>query len=77
MAKFYFTYGSEDHDFKGGWTVVEAENIYEAFDILWPSISAMKTETFRLPGCTMKKNSLRQKCQKMEILALMLTSPLW
>lgn len=33
MAKFYFTYGSEGHDFKGGWTVVEAGNRYEAFDI--------------------------------------------
>lgn len=35
MPKFYFTYGSEGHDFFGGWTEIEA-----------PSYS-MATEIFR------------------------------
>ena len=37
MAKFYFTYGSENHPFVGGWTVIHAEdeeiarNVFRAF----------------------------------------------
>lgn len=30
MEKFYFTYGSEGMDFRGGWTVVEAEDMKTA-----------------------------------------------
>ena len=39
MSKFYFTYGSEGHDFYGGWTEVMATDIDEAirlFDIVHP-----------------------------------------
>lgn len=27
MPKFYFTYGTSGHPYKGGWTVVEADTI--------------------------------------------------
>lgn len=33
MAKFYFTYGSDGHDYVGGWTEVEAEDYDKAIKI--------------------------------------------
>lgn len=30
MAKFYFTYGYEGYAFKGGWTVIEAGDYFNA-----------------------------------------------
>lgn len=33
MAKFYFTYGSDGHDYVGGWTEVEAEDYAQACDL--------------------------------------------
>lgn len=32
MAKYYFTYGLENHPFSGGWTEVEAESLNMAIE---------------------------------------------
>ena len=40
MFKFYFTYGSEGHDYVGGWTEITAPDFASAFrlfDALHPS----------------------------------------
>jgi hypothetical protein len=40
MKKYYFTYGLEDHPFKGGWTIVRAdsrETAVKAFEIFHPA----------------------------------------
>ena len=44
MEKFYFTYGTEGQPFKGGWSIVEAENYEQAcaiFNIVHPKKNGM------------------------------------